>query len=100
MLAHVGSVVPSSELVAQNYPLSVVLEDEVGQVRGGLFGSITYQSAFLIDPLADNSRDPFEDFAALLYPAEQARVAAFATSLANAAANVRRSTDHTSQGED
>ena len=71
MLAHVGSAVPSNELVAQSYPLSFVLEDEVGQVRGGLFGSITYQSAFLLDPLADNSRDPFEDFAALLYPAEQ-----------------------------
>ena len=71
MLAHVGSAVPSNELVAQSYPLSFVLEDEVGQVRGGLFGSITYETAFLIDPLADNSRDPFEDFAALLYPAEQ-----------------------------
>ena len=71
MLAHVGSAVPSNELVAQSYPLSFVLEDEIGQVRGGLFGSITYQSAFLLDPLADNSRDPFEDFAALLYPAEQ-----------------------------
>ena len=71
MLAHVGSVVPCNEILAQSYPLSFVLEDEVGQVRGGLFGSITYQAAFLIDPLADNSRDPFEDFAALLYPAEQ-----------------------------
>ncbi len=71
MLAHVGSAVPSNKLVAQSYPLSFVLEDEVGQVRGGLFGSITYQTAFLLDPLADNSRDPFEDFAALLYPAEQ-----------------------------